>query len=316
MTPTTLAPSTNRRQDVYVRAKLHATLAQSWQRRLPSATTPPKKRCRVTTTVHAPKFTGGEVDVSPTSDGEHHYVWSAATGWINLEPGTMYDVRVYPDHLEGMAWGETTGWISFGTYTGGGEHTYANTDETDYGVNRNPTTGELSGFAWNTATGWINLDPTDGGVTHDPDTGEYTGYAWSENYGWVSFNGIADDTTEYTPRAGLGSRSVKTGVLEASSTIKVGTDSTNYGTMHFDNQTNNLVLGSTTGGVVIQNGTDTTEAFQIQNTSGSSLFTADTQNMSVGIGSNNPIARLNVDATSFTYGTGGETWGPPYRRRS
>ncbi|MDZ7744295.1 MAG: hypothetical protein U5K77_00835 [Candidatus Saccharibacteria bacterium] len=171
-----------------------------------------KQELQSTTTIHAPKFTGGELDVSPTSDGEHHYVWSAATGWINLEPGTIYDVRVYPDHLEGMAWGETTGWISFGTYTGGGEHTYLNTDETDYGVNRNPATGELSGFAWNTSTGWINFDPTDGGVTHDPDTGEYTGYAWSENYGWISFNGIADDTTEYTPRAGLGSRSVKSGV--------------------------------------------------------------------------------------------------------
>ena len=86
--------------------------------------------------------------------------------------------RGYNDHLEGYAWAENAGWIRLGAYTGGGTHTYLNTSNTDYGVNRNTGTGALSGYAWSSNSGWINFAPTNGGVTVS-DAGEFSGYAWA-----------------------------------------------------------------------------------------------------------------------------------------
>ena len=97
-------------------------------------------------------------------------------------------MTVYSDNLEGYAWGENTGWIRLGTYTGGGSHTYANTTKDNYGVNRDGS-GNLSGYAWSTNVGWINFSPTHGGVTIDPATGSFDGYAWGENVGWIHFKG-------------------------------------------------------------------------------------------------------------------------------
>lgn len=93
------------------------------------------------------------------------WAWSTNAGWINFAPtapnGAFSDgVAFYPDHLEGFAWAENAGWIRLGTHTTGGAWTYANTSATDYGVNRNPTTGALSGYAWSSTVGWIKFDPT------------------------------------------------------------------------------------------------------------------------------------------------------------
>ncbi|MCI5108705.1 MAG: carboxypeptidase-like regulatory domain-containing protein [Candidatus Pacebacteria bacterium] len=52
----------------------------------------------------------------------------------------------------------------------------------------NDGSGNLSGYAWGEATGWINFAPSNGGVTINTGTGIFSGYAWSENIGWISFN--------------------------------------------------------------------------------------------------------------------------------
>ncbi|PTN32231.1 hypothetical protein C6366_16775 [Desulfonatronum sp. SC1] len=127
-------------------------------------------------------------------DSTHKYAWSENTGWLNFNPA-QGDVAVYATHLEGYVWGENVGWIRLGTHTGGGTHTYANTDETNYGVNR--TGNQLSGFAWSENTGWINFNPTHGGVSINPATGDFSGYAWGENIGWIKFAGTALDDTVY-----------------------------------------------------------------------------------------------------------------------
>jgi hypothetical protein len=118
-------------------------------------------------------------------DPVNKWAWGTNVGWINFRPDHG-GVTVYPDHLEGYAWGENIGWIRLGSYTGGGAHTYGNTSNTDYGVNRDAS-GHLSGYAWNTNVGWINFSPTHGGVTIDPATGSFDGYAWGENVGWIRF---------------------------------------------------------------------------------------------------------------------------------
>lgn len=43
--------------------------------------------------------------------------------------------------------------------------------------------GDVSGYAWSTAAGWINFAPEEGGVTVYDDHLE--GYAWGENFGWL-----------------------------------------------------------------------------------------------------------------------------------
>jgi hypothetical protein len=123
--------------------------------------------------------------------------WARGTnaGWINFNPDHG-GVTVYPDHLEGYAWGENVGWIRLGTHTGGSPHTYGNTSNADYGVNRNTGTGALSGYAWSTNAGWINFNPDFGGVTVS-EAGEFSGYAWGENIGWIKFNGTAQNSTTY-----------------------------------------------------------------------------------------------------------------------
>ena len=123
------------------------------------------------------------------------WAWSTNAGWVNFNPANG-GVTVYNDHLEGYAWAENGGWIRLGAYTGGGTHTYLNTSNTDYGVNRNTGTGALSGYAWSTTAGWVNFAPTNGGVTVS-DAGVFSGYAWGENIGWIKFNGTALNSTAY-----------------------------------------------------------------------------------------------------------------------
>lgn len=112
--------------------------------------------------------------------------WGTNVGWINLH-AEPEPVIVCADHLEGYAWGENIGWIRIGTVTGCPAHTYPNTSNSDYGVNRDGA-GNLSGFAWGTNVGWINFDPANGGVRVDPITSRLEGFAWGENVGWIRFD--------------------------------------------------------------------------------------------------------------------------------
>ncbi|GEM_PF-3050869 len=149
-------------------------------------------------------------------DGTDKWAWSSHAGWNNFKP-THGGVSVYADHLEGYAWAENIGWIRLGAYTGGGDHTYTNTGNADYGVNRNPATGRLSGFGWATNAGWINFSPTDGGVFIDPSTGDFSGCAWAENIGWIKLKGTAADAATY-----------KVGLSESTLTVTNGTGSGSY----------------------------------------------------------------------------------------
>ena len=130
-------------------------------------------------------------------DGTDKWAWSTNAGWLNFKDDHGR-ASVYADHLEGYVWAENVGWIRLGAHTGGGAYTYANTTNTDYGVNRNPTTGKLSGYGWATSAGRINFMPTHGGgVFIDLTTGDFSGYAWAENVGWIKLKGTAINSTAY-----------------------------------------------------------------------------------------------------------------------
>jgi hypothetical protein len=136
----------------------------------------------------APKSLSGQAQAATGNiDPTDKWAWGTNVGWINFAPAHG-GVTVYADHLEGYAWAENIGWIRLGTHTGGGDHTYGNTSNTDYGVN-NDGAGGLSGYAWSTNAGWINFNPAHSGTSIDPTTGSFDGYAWGENVGWIHFKG-------------------------------------------------------------------------------------------------------------------------------
>jgi hypothetical protein len=70
------------------------------------------------------------------------YAWSENAGWQNFRPSNG-GVMVHDTYLSGYAWSENLGWIKFGADSGG---PYANSDSTDWGVNKESATGALSGY--------------------------------------------------------------------------------------------------------------------------------------------------------------------------
>ena len=86
-------------------------------------------------------------------DTVNQYAWAENTGWLNWRDtvNNYGSAQVFTDHLEGYVWAENIGWIRLGSFSGGGTHTYFNTSNTDYGVNRAGTA--LSGYAWSETAG-------------------------------------------------------------------------------------------------------------------------------------------------------------------
>lgn len=73
------------------------------------------------------------------------------------------------------------------------EFGWINLSPTNGGV-VNDGNGVLSGYAWGEHTGWINFKPTNGGVTINTSSGDFSGYAWSEVRGWIVFSCATDNT--------------------------------------------------------------------------------------------------------------------------
>lgn len=136
-------------------------------------------------------------DISPV----HKWSWSENAGWMNWRdagnPAGASGVSLPDDFLSGFIWAENLGWINMGDGTPANGNAYANSTGSDFGVNIDPTTGDLYGFAWGENIGWINFDTrsalTNSGQQARFDfAGErFRGYAWGENIGWINLD---DDT--------------------------------------------------------------------------------------------------------------------------
>ena len=131
-------------------------------------------------------------------DATNKFSWGENIGWMNWRdagnPATSQGVVVRPSFLSGFVWGENVGWINLGDGTPAGPGgQYANVNGTDFGVNRNPATGNLTGYAWGENIGWVNFG---GGAMATPaqparfDSAaeRFFGYAWGENVGWINLN--------------------------------------------------------------------------------------------------------------------------------
>ncbi|MCF8146194.1 MAG: InlB B-repeat-containing protein [Deltaproteobacteria bacterium] len=122
-------------------------------------------------------------------DATYKYAWGENAGWHNWR-STNAQATVEATYLTGYVWAENIGWIKLGVDAAG---PYDNTDETDWGVNKDGS-GNLSGYAWSENVGWINFNPTNGGVTISTSTNKFDGYAWGERIGWIHFQ---NDSPEY-----------------------------------------------------------------------------------------------------------------------
>ena len=134
-------------------------------------------------------------DVDPANKN----AWSENIGWTDWHdagsPPGEQGVQVHDTFLSGLVWAENVGWINLGDGSPGDGIEYANTDGSDFGVNRDVATGELFGLAWSENIGWINFaggalasPPSPARIENAGGICRLAGFAWGENIGWVNLN--------------------------------------------------------------------------------------------------------------------------------
>jgi len=128
------------------------------------------------------------VNAQSNIDDAHKFAWGENIGWTNWQDANSAadGVIVGTDFLSGFVWGENVGWINVGNGAG----PYANTNDTDFGVNILGN-DDLSGFAWGENIGWINFNTAGQAPNQarlDFVAGRFRGYAWGENVGWINLD--------------------------------------------------------------------------------------------------------------------------------
>jgi len=130
----------------------------------------------------APKGALAEINIDPT----YHYAWNDVIGWIDFY---FDDVHVVGNGVKGYAT-SSVGYIALDCATSPNGNICGSSD---FGV-ENDGSGNLSGYAWNDAIGWISFDSATAEssyiyqVTINTSTGDFSGYAWNDVIGWISFN--------------------------------------------------------------------------------------------------------------------------------
>jgi len=116
----------------------------------------------------------------PSSDGSvSGYAWSENIGWIDFQPSGPYPTN--PSYSAKREGNKLTGWARI------------------LSIKEANEIGNSGGWK-----GWIKLGGTaqDGssyGVEVDPTTGKLSGYAWSDELGWISFDRASTTPVNPTP---------------------------------------------------------------------------------------------------------------------
>ncbi|MEL7473994.1 MAG: GC-type dockerin domain-anchored protein [Planctomycetota bacterium] len=128
-------------------------------------------------------------------DSTNKFAWHENIGWTNWADanGGADGVRYLGAHVEGYVWAENAGWIDVGRGLAMPSDQYANTNNSNYGVNVDQVDGWLGGFAWAENLGWFNFDtPTleafGQRARYDLFARRLRGYAWGENVGWLNLD--------------------------------------------------------------------------------------------------------------------------------
>lgn len=89
-------------------------------------------------------------------------------------------------------------WSSFGGYVNFALPTASTTGVPNPNGYVHVTDTAVTGYAWDSNYGWLNLSPSISGVTNNEE-GALGGYAWSAGGGWISFSGVTiDDNGKFT----------------------------------------------------------------------------------------------------------------------
>jgi hypothetical protein len=130
---------------------------------------------------------------------DYKWAWGENIGWLNwrheapADPNKISEgVFIGDTYLGGFMWAENVGWINVGDASPANGVHYANLDDTDFGVNLDPNTGELSGYGWGENVGWINFRAGASAEPPNParfeDDCRLRGYVWGENIGWINLD--------------------------------------------------------------------------------------------------------------------------------
>jgi hypothetical protein len=115
------------------------------------------------------------------------WAWNDVIGWIDMQFTENLNVTVADDKLGGYA-NSSMGYIALNCLTGLGDSCALGNWKV-----LNDGTGNLSGWAWSDAIGWISFNSTTGGGSvaygvNIDSTGDFSGWAWNDVVGWISFN--------------------------------------------------------------------------------------------------------------------------------
>lgn len=128
-----------------------------------------------------------QVFAATTIDSTYRYAWNDVIGWIDFY--STGNVNVTSTQLTGYA-NSSVGYIALDCATSPNGDICATSN---FKVS-NDGSGNLSGWAWNDAIGWISFDSATATssyvyqVSVSPSTGYFSGWAWNDVIGWISFN--------------------------------------------------------------------------------------------------------------------------------
>ncbi len=127
------------------------------------------------------------VSAATNIDATYRYAWNDNIGWIDFyQTG---NVNVTSTQLTGYAT-SSVGYIALDCATSPNGDICATSN---FKVS-NDGNGNLTGWAYNDAIGWISFDSGTAGssypyqVTINNSTGDFSGWAWNDIVGWISFN--------------------------------------------------------------------------------------------------------------------------------
>jgi hypothetical protein len=121
------------------------------------------------------------------------WAYAANAGWLNFGWNASANpaaAEIAHSFAAGHVYAANFGWLHLGdgSPTDGVHYSQVNGD---YGVNLDPATGALSGYAYGGNIGWVRFDwaSSAGMGTHAPrldlTSGAFSGYAYGANIGWI-----------------------------------------------------------------------------------------------------------------------------------
>lgn len=162
-------------------------------------------------------LSGAAGETTPNIDATHHWAWNDVIGWIdfgyavgnvgvndakmfgyasssigfiafdcettpngNICGGAAGDWKVanVSGSLQGWAYSDAIGWVSFDSVTA--------SSPISYGVTIDTATSEFKGWAWNDVVGWISMNCIDGGTCGTVDYKVKTGWTSIPDSGWLT----------------------------------------------------------------------------------------------------------------------------------